>query len=237
MIKRFSSSVAIVGLLLSQSPAVFAATTLPSVTIQQVSPTTKLGSWALSYQGGNVKSSDPGINLKTHTLYPAAGLLVLMFTPPGGASTRVSVFKNGELVDTKLSPQLNIQTETGASYKFIAQYTFDKLGTIGVTSVPSGQSFKLVGPDNTLYRGTTPMTFKNVPAGNYKLTMNAMKDCILPSPAYRKIKASERLVLNITYNCGTTVSAPNRGISKRDLMNATDAREAARAAALKARQP
>lgn len=229
--RRVSVSIASLLLLGALSQRAFAAENNPVITIQQVSPDL-IGEWNLVYSGGTLKSTEVGINSKEHTIRPNAGPMILTLLAPGGASTRVSIFKNGTLVETKSLFQVNIMAEAGATYKLIAQYSFDKLGTIGVTSNPSKASFRLIGPNRRLFRGTAPTTFKNVPAGNYTLKMNAVKGCLLPAPIYRKLKPNERLVIEVIYRCGDDERRANtsyRARSKRQIVKDAEEREKSRA--------
>ncbi len=199
-----------------------------SVTIEQLSPEV-YGSWTfLHADGSSVSSTDAGIDVMKHsfTLTDFAPM-TLSVTLPAGMAVKITGYRNGDIFVTQTTPQFSFTPLPNENYRFIVQYSFSLLGSLGVTSNPSSIRFRMKGPSGKIYTSTTPHTFTNLPAGKYALYFPATKDCSQPAVHSAVVTQETRSVANITMACqSNSVSTVDTSRpSKRTLVEAVANRE------------
>lgn len=205
------------------------ASSKASVTIQQISGKS-LGSWILNAANGTMRSStDLGVNLANHALgLTEFGPATLAVSPPNGMSAKISVYRGGELIKIVDLPQYSFTLYPNDNYRFLVQYSLDRLGSFGVTSDPSGVRFRMKGRGTKTYSAVTPFTFKNIPTGQYSLSMSAPAGCIQPAPHSAFVENEKRNTVHITVSCqknqtGSTVDRIRP--TKRSLVEHAEERE------------
>ena len=178
------------------------ASSKASVTIQQISGKS-LGSWVLNAGDGTMRhSTDPGVNPANHALgLTEFGPTTIAVTPPNGMSARIGIYRGGEFLKTVDLPQYSFTLYPNDNYRFLVQYSLDRLGSFGVTSDPSGVRFRMKGRGTKTYSAVTPFTFKNIPTGQYSLSMSAPAGCTQPAPHSAFVENEKRNTLHVTINC------------------------------------
>jgi hypothetical protein len=199
-----------------------------TVRIDQLSPTT-LGSWTLLAADGTTRSSsDEGVNPASYSYSVSeVGQMVFSVVPPTGMSSKISVYRNDELTATLNAQQYEYTLFPNDNYKFLVQYAYTKLGLLGVTSEPSGLSFRVRGPKN--FSGKTPASFTNLPAGSYAIYVGNVPGCLKPPPQTAVVTEGGRTakVIKLTCNVGSeTEAVRTKHQSRRSLQNTVEAREA-----------
>ncbi len=213
-----------------------------TVKVEQVTPD-GFGRWTLFYVGGSIASDSPGVESpRMHIAYPPAGNLTFTVQPPSGATASVALYEGDTRIKVATFGQLNAIVEAGKSYRLLVTYTYNKNGMLGVTSSPSSVIFRMTGPDGKTYRGKTPHTFQNIPAGQYTIRFNSMRGCIRPRPVNRRLEKGDRQVLHTEFDCTSLrnrLSEQKRTArpltSRRSLINAVQAREQLREQRLRER--
>ena len=199
-----------------------------SVKIEQIS-SADVGSWTMYSGESDVRTSnDPGVDKLSYSFgLTNFGPITFSVTPPPGMSTKISVFRGGELTKTVDAQQISFTIFPNDSYRFLVQYSLTKLGTLGITSEPSGLRFKLRGPTKKLLSGTSPFTFTNIPAGSYTVIFGATRKCAAPPPHTVMVEASGRNTAHITLPCDVKTEVPvsTARPSKRSLRQAAEDRE------------
>ncbi len=202
-----------------------------SVTIEQLSGGA-VGSWTLlsSNGGSTYKSTDTGVDRRRASLGLAEfGPTTLSVSIPQGMSVKISVYRGGTLVESVATPQYSFTLLPNDSYRFIVQYSLSRLGSLGVTSLPSGVRFRLKGESGRTRTATTPFTFTSLPAGQYSVQMSPLRDCLRPAPQSALVMPEERGTIHVTMNCdkdeSSSTAATVRGPSKRSLVEYARKRE------------
>ncbi|MSR67734.1 hypothetical protein EXS65_02835 [Candidatus Peribacteria bacterium] len=200
-----------------------------SITVEQVSGKS-LGSWVLLSGNGTTHSStDPGVNNSSYSFgLTDFGPVTITALPPNGMSAKISIFRGGELVKTLVLPQYSFTLYPNDTYRFLVQYSLSRLGTVGLTSDPSGVRFRMKGRGTRTYSGVTPFTVKNVPSGSYSVLMSAPEGCFQPRPHTAVITPDTRIAVHVTINCtknqsGSTVQRIRP--TKRSLVDYAEQRE------------
>ena len=200
-----------------------------SIKIEQLSAS-DIGTWTiLSEDGSAIKSTDPGVD-KTNYAFAITqfGQTTFSVAPPAGMSARINVYRGGEQIATVDSQQYSFKLVSNDNYRFVVQYSLSKLGSLGVTSEPSGIRFRMRGPNGRNYSARTPHTFNNLPAGSYALTFAATETCFQPSRKTVVVEPEQRNTTHVTLTCtdNTQDETVDRSrISKRALREYAEQRE------------
>ncbi len=202
-----------------------------SVVIEQLSGTT-VGSWTLiSGNGGSTHTSADTDNgrMRAALALTEFGPTTLSVKIPQGMSVKISVYRGGTLVESVETPQYSFTLLPNDSYRFIVQYSLSRLGSLGVTSLPSGLRFRLNSESGRTRTATTPFTFTSLPAGRYSVHMSSLRDCLQPAPQSALVIPEERGTIHVTMNCDKaetpSTTATLRGPSKRSLVEYARKRE------------
>lgn len=200
-----------------------------SILIEQISPSTT-GVWTMLSSAGTIRTSnDEGVDARRYSIgITDYGQTVLSVIPPAGMSVRITVFRGGEQIAQTDSQQYAFTVRANDNYRFVLQYALTKLGTLGITSEPSGTRFRMRGPSGRTYAGRSPQSFTNIPAGRYTVMFPALHGC---TDATRKpviVEANDRNVLHVslaTCNAVDDSSLDYSRISKRQLRDLVLERE------------
>ena len=216
-------------------PIAVSAASTAAIRIDQVSPVMP-GVWTfLKPNGETLKSTGTGVNIRSHSFsITEFGPMTLSVVPPVGTVVQIKVYRSGELIQTVKIPQVSIELFPNQDYRFVIEYTYSRLGSIGITSDPPRLRFRLKNTQGgRTYTGTSPKTMINIPAGTYALTFNKTRDCILPAPHTVAVKPGERNTVNVTLMCDnaeSTTEVLRDRPTKRSIVNSVSEREAERAA-------
>lgn len=173
-----------------------------TITVEQVSPKS-LGSWTMLFAHGETRSSnDAGVN-KTNSSFSITdfGPMTFSVRQPPDMETKISLYRNGDLVKTEETTQISFTPLPNASYRFLVQYSLARLGTLGVTSSPSGVRFRMKGPTNRIFTGKSPHTFENIPSGKYTLYFASTEACVQPAPQGAIVKPATRNTTHVDLAC------------------------------------
>lgn len=179
-----------------------AANTEPNViVVEQRAIDMPLGTWTF-LKPGNAEKITGTSEAKTLTDLPA-GSYTLISEPPSGASAVITILSGETVVREVSSTQANIKLVGGETYTMRIRYFKTKIGSVTVNSDPQGMGFTLYGPNESVEEGTTPMSFENVPEGQYKLQYKALEGCVTPKPLADQLKAGGRVGFTINIKCAT----------------------------------
>lgn len=200
-----------------------------SIQIEQLSPT-QYGTWTfLFHDGTSITSTDAGIDPKNHVFSVAQFTpMTISLVPPVGMSAKIVIYRNGDIFKTETSQQFSFTPYVNESYRFLVQYSYSRMGSVGVTSTPTGIRFKMKGPSAKNYTAITPFTFKNIPAGRYTLYFPSTPGCTSPAPHSVAVEPEKRTTANVSLICATENIAPLSSkplISRRALMKSVELRE------------
>lgn len=222
--------VSIIGALCGMTLAVHTsfAAVQASITVEQISPQ-KIGVWTLLHgDGSSIKSTEKGINqLKYSFSVTDFSPKTFSVEPPFGMTTKILVYRGGDLLKTVLNNQYSFTPYGNDVYRFLVQYSVAPTGSLGITSDPAQVQFRLKGGDKTR-TGTTPTTLTNLPAGKYTIDVIPPKGCTKPSPRTIAVKSGERNTTMITVSCPTEEEASTTSssrVSKRSIVESAQARE------------
>lgn len=198
------------------------------VTIDQLTPD-KPGTWTLLAADGTTRSSaDANVDPKSYSYTVSeVGQMVLSVTVPEGMSSKISIYRNGELTKTINTQQIEFELFPNDKYRFLIQYAYTKLGSLGITSDPSGLVFRVTGPKRLT--GKTPKTFTNLPAGRYTIYFDRVgSKCVKPAPQTVALTPETRTTRLITIPCNVEAAeeeAVRTGPNRRALREQVEARE------------
>ena len=200
-----------------------------SIKIEQVSPT-QYGTWTFLYQdGSSIASIDPGIDPKNHVFTVTQFTpMTISVVPPAGMSAKINIYRNGDLTKSEMSQQFSFTPYANESYRFLIQYSYSRMGSVGVTSTPNGLRFRMKGPTSKNYTAVTPHTFQNIPAGRYTLYFPSTPDCASPAPYGVSVEPEKRTTANVSLICSTASLSPLHTkplVSRRAIMQAVENRE------------
>ncbi len=211
------------------SPTVF-ATAQATITIEQIS-SALLGSWTLlSASGSTYTSSDVGVNKMRHSIAISEfSPMTLSVVQPPGMSVKLGIYRGDALVKSIEIPQYSFTPYPNDSYRFLVQYSLSRLGSLGITSTPSGVRLRLKGPTAKTYSAVTPFTFTSLPAGRYSVLLSATSACVQPPPHAAVVEPEQRNTLHITMNCDKKkppeATTPSMKPTKRELFQYVEQRE------------
>ncbi len=205
------------------------ATVQGSVKIDQVSAK-EYGVCTVLYEDGSTRTSkDEGVDSSSYTFgLTDFGQTTISVIPPPGMSVKISVYRSDELIQSVDVPQYSFKLYPNDNYRFLIQYALTRLGSLGITSLPSGMKFRMRGPSGKAYGGTTPKTFTNLPAGRYSVTLAKTEDCIQPAPKNSVVEPEKRVTMFITMNCEKEAEVKEASTSrptKRSLVEYAEQRE------------
>ncbi len=200
-----------------------------SIKIEQISAK-QFGKWTLYSASGTTRMST-GSGMNKNSISFAVnefGPTTLSVKPPAGMSVKISVYRSGELIETVDVPQYSFTLYPNDNYRLLVQYALTRLGSLGITSNPSGLKLRMKGASTKTYTATTPHTFINIPAGQYSIMIGPTKTCLKPAPHTVVVIPEQRNTAYITLNCDTEkeVGAATRTQpSKRSLREYVEQRE------------
>lgn len=171
-----------------------------TLTVEQTGPEDKVaGEWSLMKP--DFKRADMGKKIAHTFLSAMAGNYTIIATPPSGASSVVELWINGELKKTVDFAQISFILAENDSARVLVTYTYTRTGKISVTTEPQGLSFRIKGPNNLTFSGSSPKEFLNVPEGQYTLTFDPITDCVSPKPKSDRLLKGGRITFSITIVC------------------------------------
>lgn len=219
---------ATVASLLFAAPSAFAAVQT-AIQIEQVSPA-NVGSWTVLFaDGSSKKSTETGMVLgNTSFTITDFAPITLSVVPPAGMAARITVYRNGDASTAETVNQYSFTPLPNETYRFLIQYSYARLGTLGVTSDPPTLRFRMKGPSGTrMLTAKTPFTFKELPAGKYTLYFAASGKCVQPAPYGVTVEPEKRNTAHITLSCDSeeTETVDTTRVSRRTLREQAQKRE------------
>ncbi len=157
-----------------------------------------LAQWTL-IKPGNKKVISSNAVQKLTSMEP--GLYTIIVTPPEGARSSVNVYQDGELDQENTKPQATFILKANTTVGIVIQNNFVFVGVIAVNSQPLGLNFTMRGPNDSVYAGTTPASFLNMPEGLYSAQFEPIENCIDPKPVSDRLVKASRINLSITVAC------------------------------------
>lgn len=228
MKRVFASAVSALCLAASSGVPAYSATQA-GITIDQVSAK-GLGTWTLiTANGASYSSREHGVNMASHSLALSDfGPVTLSVTSPQGMSARIAIYRGGDLLKTIDTPQYSFTLYPNDKYRFLIQYSLSRMGSLGLTSDPSGVRVRIKGAGTKTYTSVTPHTFTNIPAGRYAVTLGSVPGCLQPRTESIVVEPEQRNTLAVSLTCtknqsGSTVS--NNRPTKRSLVDYAESRE------------
>ena len=197
--QRFLLSFAIIAIAAGISPQhLFAAEQTGTISVEQQSPNGIFGEWIL-IKPGNKRLT---LRQESYTLEEAPlGNYTLLVEPPSGAITTVRVFIDQDMLKSFSQPQASFTLEQNTHIRLRVEYTFTRVGTVGVNSQPPGMGFTLIGPNDFEITGKTPASYSAMPEGQYTVTFDKIEGCPLPKPKSDRLIAGSRINFSITFSC------------------------------------
>lgn len=120
---------------------------------------------------------------------------------PEGATAFIEVYDHGELKETLERPQASFSISDGAKVSFKVFYKYTRIGTVSISSDPSGLPFRMKGPNNIELSGKTPASFEGYPEGQYAAYFEQIEGCpTLPTQSDRLVKDG-RITLQVKVVC------------------------------------
>ena len=201
-----------------------------NIKIEQLSPGVP-GVWTmLSSTEALRKSTDEGVNPLDYSFgVTDYGPTTLSVSPPPGMTVRITAYRGGEKVGQTDSQQYSFTLVANDNYRFVLQYALAKLGSLGITSEPSGVRFRIRGPGGRTRAAETPVTLENLPVGRYTVMFPGVNGCTDATRQNAIVEAETRNTLHVTLaNCEATTSTDavdNSRVSKRTLREQAEQRE------------
>lgn len=198
--------VSLAGLSLTAAALADSGSTLTStggtgtISIQQKngSGSQTIGKWTLIEPGDK---QETGTNPQQTLNDVPAGNYTVIFNPPTGATSTTRIYRNGKLESLVERPQQTFTLSAGDSIQVVEHYTFTQIGLVAVESDPPGLTFRMVGPNNTTFHGTTPASYTSLPAGQYQVQYGAIQGCQLPPAKGLRLSANDRISFTLTLSC------------------------------------
>ncbi|MBM3230967.1 S-layer homology domain-containing protein [Candidatus Peregrinibacteria bacterium] len=213
--KKAASCVLGLSLVLSVMPVVLAQSGetvqfsgVGKLIITQVGPQESpelLGKWTLFEPDNNKFVAED----RTFTFTDiAAGSYTFTSDIPEGASAVIELTVDGVLSQTVNRQQLTFPINGGQVVSLKITYSFTRVGTVSVTSKPSGMKYTLKGPNGYGEKGTTPGMYEKMPEGLYTAYFDLIPDCITPKPKSDKLLKDGRITLAIEVACDALNEIP-----------------------------
>lgn len=204
------------------------AGTQASIKVEQLSAS-QYGVWTLiSGDGSSKASTDEGVDRLNYSFgLTEFGPTTLSVKAPAGMSTKISVYRGGDLIEMSTSNQYSFNIYANDNYRFIVQYSLTRVGSLGVTSDPSPLRFRMKGPSGRTLTATTPHTFQNLPAGKYSLSFGKTDTCLAPAVQTVKVEPEQRNTTMVTLPCNIVEeqNVDRTRVSKRTLQEYAKERE------------
>lgn len=166
--------------------------------VEQISEDNILGEWTL-LGPNNMKVTNKEKVKDLGTL--PAGSYTLIVSPPEGAVGSLRLFNRGTEVRYLDRIQMTFAMADGDALKMSVHYTFSLVGTVSVVSDPNGLNFTLTGPNSMQVTGITPMSYTDVPEGQYKVQYETPTGCVTPPPKALSLEKLKRISFDITLVC------------------------------------
>lgn len=190
-----SAIIASAAILFAWAPSALAAGPL---TIEQISPSEILGSWTLA---GPSDWTDRGEGATKTIDQVTNGTFTLLVRQPTGATVRLQLLKDSEVVQTADVGQMTFTLAEGESAKVLVFYSFTLVGTVGTASDPTGLEFTVTGPNGYTETAVTPWSWTQAPQGQYAVQFKVPAGCTPPKNQGQRLQAGERISFSITLDC------------------------------------
>lgn len=142
------------------------------------------------------------LSVESHTFEDMpAGRYTLIAKPPQGATGKVNVYEDGTLTKSVEVPQISFDVVDGGHVRVRVTFTFTLVGTVGVSTNPSGLEFTMKGPNESVYEGKTPIGYIDVPIGLYTVTLKNIEGCITSKPQSHRLENGGRVNFQFTLSC------------------------------------
>jgi hypothetical protein len=175
-----------------------APTGFGTITVEQISPTETLGLWTLLQPGNQKYVGKEAVKLLEKV---PAGSHTIIVTPPEGAVTTLRLYRGSEEIKLLERQQMTFPVADGDVFKLVISYTFTLVGNISVQSDPNGLTFAITGPNDFKAAGTTPMSYENMPEGQYKVQFDKLEGCVLPAPKALQLEKNKRVSFDLKLVC------------------------------------
>jgi hypothetical protein len=201
--QRFLFSAATATLLSFASlPAVAAD---PTLTVEQASASSRLGTWLLVMPNGTLVENHRGDRIQiVQSAHP--GIYTINVDPPSNAITTITLLDESRRIVEQVEDRRLSFTLTGASMTIELGYRF--LGSVKVQSIPSGQEFSMTGSDGSVREGTTPEDYIGIPAVTYRVIYGSHPRCVPPRAQERSLGATESIIFVGRYSCDNALPTP-----------------------------
>ncbi|HAI98907.1 TPA: hypothetical protein DCL30_05270 [Candidatus Peribacteria bacterium] len=169
-----------------------------SMTINQISPTSALGSWSLTKPDGSVLHNQQQV---TSLVTPiAAGTYALNVIAPPTAKTQIVAKDGANILRSVEGTTMSFLVTEGATITIVITYSFT--GTITVDSNIPGVPFVIRGEANVVtYSGSTPAVYQAVPSQEYTVSYNTVDGCVTPRNQTRSLRADYKITFFGDYRC------------------------------------
>lgn len=175
-----------------------AATKTGTVIIEQTSTNGVVGEWVLIKPGNKRLTLDHD----EHTVEEAPiGNYTLIADPPAGAITTVRSFLGNDLLDSVEVPQISFRLDENVVMRIEIEYNFTRVGIISVNSNPKGLKYKLTGPNDFKTYGRTPMSYPDIPEGQYSVLFDDIENCLRARPLSDRLEKDSRIQFTMTVEC------------------------------------
>ena len=171
-----------------------------SISLQQIPPEEDrdvYGTWTL-VRPGNVRTEGEEQNFSFEEL--EGGMYTFSSQLPDGTSAIIELLLNGQLVETVERPQISIPLDGLDRYLIKITYTYSRTGKIAVNSTPSGLTFTLKGPNETVHVGQTPTSY-NGPAGQWTAYFEEIEGCPKMPAQSDRLEKDSRITLSVDIVC------------------------------------
>lgn len=174
------------------------AASLTTIVVEQKSPRDVYGEWTIIRPSNTrEKSSQPLRNL----INVAPGMYTIIVKPPDGATAKIQLEKEGDLPETRDRPQASFSLEQGATIRLTIEYTFSRVGLVAVHSDPAGVEFDLSGPNGAAYSGVTPVSYSEMPEGQYSVQFKNINGCVTPARKSLLLSKDSRISFSVKFVC------------------------------------
>ncbi|MDD5026463.1 MAG: hypothetical protein PHH13_03755 [Candidatus Peribacteraceae bacterium] len=182
------------GLSLTSSTSAFGG----SMTINQISPTTAIGSWNLTKPNGSVLHNQQQVSSLVTPI--AAGTYTLTVTPPATAQTQIVAKDGADTLRSVEDVTMSFLVTEGATITITITYSFT--GTITVDSNIPNVPFVIRGEADVItYSGSTPAVYRAVPSQEYTVSYSTVEGCVTPRNQTRALRADYKITFFGDYRC------------------------------------
>lgn len=200
--RKLASFVAAVSMAFGMLPALPAAAQdsagSATVTIDQRNPIDVIGKWTLIMPGSVETKGESASEVLTNLV---VGTYTIFAEAPDGANTTIRRYLGTTLIDTVERGQMTFMVQEGEDVRLSIHYTFVRVGTVAVHSDPKGITFSMTGPNNMNVTGVTPMSFDDVPVGQYAVQYEPLNGCTKPPRQAYMLEERSRITFDVTMSC------------------------------------